>query len=309
MTDDQVGAAIDEYFERFRRAVLDLGTDVDEDTLADLRAHVVDRVGATGGLADVTSVLAELGTARDLAAEVTAAAPHEPARRATVRSHGRLLGVPYDLRAPSAARDASRWWNPLDRRILVPKSWGLGWSINVGAIAVRTGVVLPDDEDVPFGAVPPHVVSATLAAPVAVLAAVGTLAAVSWRRLPPTVPTKWNLAGNVTAQGSRASAVLGLVGLAAVPTAMAAGVHARRGPALDRVAASAQSLLLATTALSTLAQTVHAARGRSGTWPLWVGRAASAALPFALLVGASRVGSAAERRHDLSTISRNGPVA
>ncbi|PVU82845.1 hypothetical protein DDP54_07320 [Cellulomonas sp. WB94] len=310
MTGSDVSAAIDQYFERFRLAVLASGAQVDDDTVDDLRAYVLERVGAQGSTADVSRVLAELGTPQALAVEVASAGPQdEGPRRRGIRSHGRLLGVPYDLRAPSSARDASRWWNPLDRRILVPKSWGVGWSVNVGALAVRTGAVRPDDEDVPFGAVPPRAVAATLAAPVAVLAAVGALAAVTWRRLPPTVPTKWSLSGDVTAHGSRGPTMLGLVGLAAVPTAMAAGVHARRSPALDRVAASAQSLLLATTALSVLAQTVHTARGRGGVWPLWAGRAASAALPFALLVGVSRMGRTAEQRHDLSTLSMNGPAA
>lgn len=310
MTSSDVSAAIDQYFERFRAAVLAAGERVDDDTVDDLRDHVLDRVGAAGTLADVTRVLAQLGTPQALAAEVTAASPQDdgPPRR-RIASHGRLLGVPYDVRPPSSAREASRWWNPLDRRVLVPKSWGVGWTVNVGALAVRTGVVRPDDEDVPFGAVPPRTVAATLAAPVAVLAAVGAVAATTWRRLPATVPTTWSLSGDVKAHGPRDSTVLGLVGLAAVPTAMAAVVHARRSPALDRVAASAESLLLATTALSVLAQTVHTARGRSGVWPLWAGRAASAALPFALLVGVSRVGRAAEQRHDLSTHSMNGPVA
>lgn len=310
MTDNDAAAAIDRYFERFRLAALAAGADVDDDTVPDLRAHVIDRIGGAGGPADVTRVLAELGTPEALAAEVAAANPENAGdSRSGIPSHGQLLGVPYDLRLPSSAREASRWWNPLDRRVLVPKSWGVGWTVNFGALAVRTGVVRPDDEDVPFGAVPPRTVAATLAAPVAMLAAVGTLAAVSWRRLPETVPTKWSLSGEVTDHGSRASTVLGLVGLAAVPTAMAAGVHLRQRPALDRVGASAQSLLLATTSLSVLAQTVYTARGRRGVWPLWVGRAASAALPFALLVGASRVGRTAEQRHDLSHLSMNGPAA
>ncbi|MGV8977168.1 MAG: DUF5808 domain-containing protein [Cellulomonas sp.] len=310
MTDSDVAAAIDQYFTRFERAVRDAGAHVDEDTVAELRAHVVDHVGGAGTLADVTRVLAELGTPQGLAGEVGEAGPQrDGAARTGTWSHGRLLGIPYDLRAPSSAREASRWWDPLDRRVLVPKSWGLGWSVNFGALAVRTGAVQPDDEDVPFGAVPPRTVVATLAAPVAAAAAVAALAAVTWRGLPRSVPTKWGLSGEVTKHGRRGPTVLGLVGLAAVPTAVAASIHSRQNPALDRVAASAESLLLATTALSVLAQTVHTARGRSGVWPLWVGRAASVALPFVLLVGVSRVGRTAEQHHDLSTPSMNGPAA
>jgi hypothetical protein len=44
---------------------------------------------------------------------------------------GRVLGVPYDLRKPTVARVRSRWWNPADRRILTPKSFGAGWDLNL----------------------------------------------------------------------------------------------------------------------------------------------------------------------------------
>ena len=35
-----------------------------------------------------------------------------------------FLGVPYDLRPPTVARLKSRWWNPADRRLLTPKTFG-----------------------------------------------------------------------------------------------------------------------------------------------------------------------------------------
>jgi hypothetical protein len=307
-------AVIDQYFERYRLATIAAGSSPDDDTVADLRAHVTDRVGSAGGPGDAARVLSELGTPEALAAEVAAATPETDAERGSgghggTPSHGRLFGVPYDLRLPSSAREASRWWNPLDRRVPVPKAWGVGWSINFGAIAVRTGVVRPDDEDVPFGAVPAPTVAATLAAPFAVLAAFGALGAVSWSRLPATVPTKWNLSGEVTEHGSRGSTLFGLSALAAAPCALAADIHLRGRPALDRVGASAESLLLATTSLAVLTQTVHTTRGRGGVWPLWVGRAASVALPFALLVGVSRIGRAAEQRHDLGEVSTEGHVS
>jgi Family of unknown function (DUF5808) len=44
---------------------------------------------------------------------------------------GRFLGMPYDLRKPTLARLKSRWWNPADRRILTPKTFGAGWDINL----------------------------------------------------------------------------------------------------------------------------------------------------------------------------------
>jgi hypothetical protein len=307
-------AMVEQYFEHFRLATLAAGAGIDDDTVADLRAHAIERIGIEGDAADATRELSELGTPEALADEVAAAIPETDgdwgnASRGGTASHGKLFGVPYDLRVPSAAREASQWWNPLDRRVLVPKAWGVGWTVNFGALAVGAGVVRPDDEDVPFGAVPAHTVAATLAAPLAALAAFGALAAVSWSRLPATVPTRWSLSGEVTGHGSRGSTVLGLSALATVPCAMAAGIHLRGRPPLERVGASTESLLLVTTALSVLAQMVHTSSGRSGVWPLWLGRAASVALPFALLVRVSRIGSAAEQRHDLSAISTKGRVS
>lgn len=49
--------------------------------------------------------------------------------------HGALLGwVPYDLRVPTAARLKASLWAPEDRRLLVPRAFGVGWSPNLGRI-------------------------------------------------------------------------------------------------------------------------------------------------------------------------------
>jgi hypothetical protein len=45
--------------------------------------------------------------------------------------HGRFLGIPYDWRRPTARRAQQQKWNPEDRRILAPKSFGWGYTINV----------------------------------------------------------------------------------------------------------------------------------------------------------------------------------
>ena len=37
---------------------------------------------------------------------------------------GNFLGIPYDWWRPTWARVKQRWWNPIDRRILTPKSYG-----------------------------------------------------------------------------------------------------------------------------------------------------------------------------------------
>lgn len=49
--------------------------------------------------------------------------------------HGRLFEfVPYDLRIPTPERVKAAWWNPDDERIITPRAFGVGWSVNVGRI-------------------------------------------------------------------------------------------------------------------------------------------------------------------------------
>ncbi len=48
--------------------------------------------------------------------------------------HGRLAGVPYDLRPPTLERVRRAWWSPDDPRILMPRAVGIGWDVNVGRL-------------------------------------------------------------------------------------------------------------------------------------------------------------------------------
>ena len=43
---------------------------------------------------------------------------------------GRLAGMPYDWRRPTAARIKARWWNPGDPRLFTPKAFGWGYALN-----------------------------------------------------------------------------------------------------------------------------------------------------------------------------------
>jgi hypothetical protein len=42
----------------------------------------------------------------------------------------RVLGMPADFRKPTVARIESRYWNSQDSRLLTPKVYGIGWTIN-----------------------------------------------------------------------------------------------------------------------------------------------------------------------------------
>ena len=297
-------AVIDDYFARFQVEALAAGTHGWDDAVADLKDHVRDRLDETAGTPeDAMRVLTELGASEALAA---AYAQGLRAEEGSPGLTGRFLGVPYDIRTPSSQRFASRWWNPLDRRILVPKALGVGWTVNFGALAVHTHVARPDDEDVPFAAVPPRIVTATLAFPLVALIAFAVLAATSWSRLPARVPTHWGISGEANGYGSRGSTLLFLSVMTAVPVALAVLVHLRRRPPFNRVGASALSLSLTTLALAVLVQTLFTLGGGAGLWPMWLGLVCSVVLPFVLLVGVSRIGRDAEQRRDLSGAPTKG---
>jgi Family of unknown function (DUF5808) len=50
---------------------------------------------------------------------------------------GRFLKVPYDWRRPTKRRVKGRFWNPKERRLIVPKSFGWGWTINLARLFGR----------------------------------------------------------------------------------------------------------------------------------------------------------------------------
>lgn len=43
---------------------------------------------------------------------------------------GTFLGMPYDWRKPTAGRVKQRFWNPDEPRILTPRAYGWGYSLN-----------------------------------------------------------------------------------------------------------------------------------------------------------------------------------
>lgn len=48
------------------------------------------------------------------------------------RGTGTVLGVPYDVRRPTAERVKATWWDPTSDKVLVPRAFGAGWAVNFG---------------------------------------------------------------------------------------------------------------------------------------------------------------------------------
>lgn len=50
--------------------------------------------------------------------------------------NGVVVGfVPYDLRFPTLERVKERMWNPSSTRLINPRVFGVGWTVNVGRLA------------------------------------------------------------------------------------------------------------------------------------------------------------------------------
>jgi hypothetical protein len=74
-----------------------------------------------------------------LAAAILQELQRPPAER---RWNGRVLGVvPYDFRPPTRERVKERLWNPESDQILSPEVFGVGWTVNAGAVARKLGLV------------------------------------------------------------------------------------------------------------------------------------------------------------------------
>jgi hypothetical protein len=56
--------------------------------------------------------------------------------------HGTVLGfVPYDFRPPTPERIRHEFWDPESENILSPHAFGVGWGINLGAVAKKLDLV------------------------------------------------------------------------------------------------------------------------------------------------------------------------
>lgn len=61
--------------------------------------------------------------------------------RETRTWHGRLCDcLPYDLRPPTLARLRASLWNPASSSVLTPTAFGVGWSVNLAALATCLGI-------------------------------------------------------------------------------------------------------------------------------------------------------------------------
>ena len=278
--DGEARAVMDACLERVGNGV---DTEYREEVLDDLRAYFTDHLEPGATAADVTALAATVGESFE---------PDAP-------SHGRFGGVPIDLSAPTAERVAHTWWNPRDERIFVPRVFGIGWALNVGAVAVKLGLIEPDAEDEPFESTPATAFRQSLVVPALLSAAVVAHYALRGRALPDRLPNQADIAGRVGNWTSKPVAAATDIAVAVVPTVWAALTVGRGGTG----AKAAGSLATATGAAAVAAGlTLWRTAALDGRARPWFGPALAGLLWLpsgALLLALARAGRAAEQRRDL----------
>ena len=286
---------IESYLRRLGEALAELREPDRDDLVADVRGYLEDAV-ASG--TDPGAAVGELGDPTALARRLHAHDADEDGARppAPPDDAKRILGVPYNFGPMSAEEVASRLWNPSDPRILMPRVFGIGWTFNLGAIAVRLGLVRPDDEEpVPFTSVPDGALWAGLAA-VTAATAVAVVAAAVFHDVPRPLPVHWGF-GGPDGFATPLAAALQLLGPLAALDAVALTRALRRRSSRTERTLSVAGLALAVVMLGGLwADALHwALRGRELYSPgLTV--LAGIVVMFVVIVVYSRLGVRAEWR-------------
>lgn len=130
-----------------------------------------------------------LNDLRDLLTEVSADDLGGPAEYAAALNEqlgdvqrDSILGMPLSLISGLGERLANTF-DPADDRLFVPRLFGIGWTLNMGKVAVALGLLRPDDIDAEILADAADDLSgAQTAAALTIAAAAGTTAAIAGRR-------------------------------------------------------------------------------------------------------------------------------
>lgn len=259
-------------------AHLSLGPRARREALADLRDLL------EGGVTP-----AALGPAREYAAGLAESAEGPGA----AETQGRLLGLPFDLRAATDPRVRARVFDTADSRLLVPRILGGGWRLNLGAVAVRLRLLRPDDLDAEVLAhVPPATASLGRAVPAALAGATGVLAAATCAAArrgdgPPRVPAHWDIRGRVDRWSAPAPVLLPLVAIGGG----AAWWATRPVPdPVDQLVRAALGTMAGATTTAIAAATLAGTRGSRGQCTIALAGIAPPAAGLALLVWQVRAG-------------------
>ncbi len=261
------------HLTRLSRADRRLALDALEAQLGELEEAGIDPVRALGAPAEYAAVLIDTLS--------TDASAEEPDRR--------VLGLPVETRGLVSAEVRSRTWNPANPHLVVPRLLGVGWTLNLGALAVKLKLIRPDDATADVTEqVPERAARASQLVPLLIAGATAGAVALTWRSLPDRVATGFDVAGRQNRTGPKRSAI-GWVLLGVVPAMWAA---LDRGPSEERLVRAANATTLASASAAVVAASILSARRPRGRWGLLVpaGLAVGVATSLGVIVVPLRAG-------------------
>ncbi len=205
-----------------------------------------------------------LGAPEDYAGELLdALASDAPADE----PHLRVLGLPVETRGPVSAKVRSRTWNPESPRLVVPRLLGVGWTLNLGALAVRLRLIRPDDAtNEVLDQIPERSVRTAQLAPLLVAGATAGALALMWKKMPDRVASGFDAFG----RQNRTSSKISMLGSLMLGVAPAIWALRRQTSTEDRLVSAASATTLATVSASAVAASLLSARGPRGRWGLLV---------------------------------------
>ena len=124
----------------------------------------------------------------------------------------RLFGIPVGAPWGSGSRIALRGFEPENPHLLVPRAVGIGWDLNLGAVAVLLGLIRPDDSLPDLNEYVPEKLRRGLVAAPWIGAGVASGMALSFVKAD-RVATSWSLGGKPNHYMSGVAAALTTTGI------------------------------------------------------------------------------------------------
>lgn len=299
---------VEDYLARVRAGLCRVSAEMADDLTSEARAHLLDVLGPESTVDAARAAIAQFGEADEYAAAMCAEINGGKERlRAAAGAlpdeggpgSGTVFGIPYDVRVPTPERIRSRWWNPADPRILMPRAWGLGWDLNFGALAVKTRLIRPDDAEEPFAHVPEAWIWGALSVPLLATAWIAGTWALSAARLPQELPVHWDIAGRADGFAPAASALGWLLAAALVPTAWALVTFVLGRSKGARVLVTAFATFFCALTVPLFWFTVHWQEIGRSFWLMPISILSCGLFPFLLLVILARIDRREAWRSDL----------
>lgn len=179
-----------------------------------------------------------------------------------------IAKLPADWRGVSEQRVRLRAFHPEDAHLFTARTFGVGWDVNIGALAVRLGLIRADDNLTDLTAHIPHRTARTLRYLPAALSAISLAAGARLVAAGRELPAKWDATLRPRRFTSPLRAISAPLALSVGASAWNAFVQRQAGHDSCDVTAAAHATGIAAGSLLTTAALARAGANPSARQPL-----------------------------------------